>query len=108
MVGDSNPSEEMKMETHTGRYMDKQQKIDAATGEAEDRRIKGTVTGVHLKGYIWVQGADDKAYFGHVSKILHGVQLTDIREGDSCTFIPGSTDKGPAALAIEFDFDNES
>lgn len=95
------------MENHSAAYMDKEQKIEAAIGNAEDRRIEGTVTGVHLKGFIWIQGSDDVAYFGHVSRILHGVLLTDIREGDTCTFIPGSTDRGPAALAIEFDFEND-
>jgi hypothetical protein len=101
-----------------GKIMDKDEKKEGRLGVDRDPynaiRIHGRITGIHppkrnsdgdMKGgYIWVQGDDGVAYFGHITQFKPGVNILDLRIDQECSFLPSRRFQGPAAELLEFEF----
>lgn len=76
-------------------------KRDRGGGASQDTRLKGEVSTIFgSKGFGYISADDGNEYFFHAST-LQNVEWEEVSPGDSVTFKPMNTEKGPRAVKVE-------
>lgn len=67
----------------------------------DDEIMSGQVRTVRPeRGFFFVRGVDGVEYFAHKSSLQNRVRIGQLQEGDTCTFLPTASPKGPRAESV--------